>query len=122
MLRDRYYHPPAPLEFRHLARLYRRIQSLASDILRQTLLLLCLACVAWLNAVPVFAQGIITTLAGNGSRGFSGDGGPAVNALLDIKHFTGGVAADAAGNVYIADTGNHRVRKINASGLISTVA
>src|SRR6266550_6839941 len=79
-------------------------------------------CAAAFAAVPAFAQGIITTVAGNGFRGFSGDGGPAVNALLDIKHFTGGVAADAAGDVYISDTGNHRVRKITADGIISTVA
>src|SRR5882724_11935560 len=103
MLRDHYYHPPAPSGFRRLERLRRSMQPLASDIRRQTLLLLCsLACMAWLNAVPVFAQGIITTVAGNGSRGFSGDGGPAASALLDINHFTGGVADDAAGNVYIA--------------------
>ena len=68
------------------------------------------------------AEEIITTVAGNGSRGFAGDGGPAVNAQLDITHFTGGIAADAAGNVYIADTGNHRIRKIDPSGKISTVA
>jgi sugar lactone lactonase YvrE len=75
-----------------------------------------------LGSAPAHAQGIITTVAGNGTRGFSGDGGPAVNALIDMKYFTGGVAADAAGNVYIADTGNHRVRKIDPGGIISTVA
>jgi len=81
-----------------------------------------MVCVAGLNAVPAFAQGIITTVAGNGSRGFSGDGGPAVSAQLNITDFTGGVAADAAGNLYIADTGNHRVRKIAPNGIISTMA
>ena len=75
-----------------------------------------------LSCAPTYAQEIITTVAGNGTRGFSGDGGPAASASLDIKHFTGGVAADAAGNVYIADTGNHRVRKIDSGGIISTVA
>jgi len=92
--------------------------------MRRRILLLVgsLCCVAWLCAVSAFAQGIITTAAGNGSRGFAGDGGPAVTAPLDMKPFTGGVAADAAGNVYIADTGNHRVRKINTNGIISTVA
>src|SRR5947199_4878681 len=89
---------------------------------RRVVLLLWLAYVAGLNAVPAFAQGIITTVAGNGSHGFSGDGGPAVSALLDMKDFTGGVAADGAGNLYIADTGNHRVRKIDPGGIISTVA
>src|SRR5438132_296009 len=75
-----------------------------------------------LNAAPTFAQEIITTVGGNGLRGFSGDGGPAVNAALNIRDFTGGVTADAAGNVYIGDAGNHRVRKIGATGTISTVA
>ena len=89
---------------------------------RAVLLLWLMVCVAGLNALPAFAQGIITTVAGNGSRGFSGNGGPAVSALLDIKHFTGGVAADAAGTFYIADTGNHRVRKIDRDGIISTAA
>ena len=87
---------------------------------RVVLLLWVLVCVAGLNAVPTFAQGIITTVAGNGSHGFSGDGGPAVSALLDMKDFTGGVAADSAGNLYIADTGNNRVRKIDPGGIIST--
>src|SRR2546425_4217060 len=84
---------------------------------RALLLLMSLCCVAGVFAVPAFAQGIITTVAGNGSRGFSGDGGPAVSALLDIKHFTGGVAADAAGHVYLADTGDHRGRKIDPCGI-----
>ena len=75
-----------------------------------------------LNAVSTFAQGIITTVAGSFSHGFSGDGGPAVSAQLDMKHFTGGVAVDMAGNVYIADTGNHRVRKIDTNGIVSTAA
>jgi len=89
---------------------------------RAVSLLWLMVCVAGLNAVPAFAQGIITTVAGNGSRGFSGDGGPAVSAQLNITDFTGGVVADAAGNLYIADTGNHRVRKIAPNGIISTMA
>src|SRR5690349_22581145 len=56
----------------------------------------------------VDSQGIIHTAAGNGSRGFSGDGGPATLARLSIPH---GVSADHAGNIYIADEGNSRVRK-----------
>ncbi len=67
--------------------------------------------------------GVITTIAG-GSRadGFSGDGGPAVNAARGF-HFGGGVAADAAGNVFIGDTFNNRVRRVDAvTGVISTVA
>ncbi|MGD0579193.1 MAG: IPT/TIG domain-containing protein, partial [Bryobacteraceae bacterium] len=51
--------------------------------------------------------------------GFSGDGGPATSATLDWPQ---GVAADAAGNVYIADSGNNRVRKVDATGIITTYA
>ena len=62
------------------------------------------------NAVP--AQRIITTLAGNGSSGFSGDGGPAVNAQLDRYSVYGG---QAASNVYIAYNVNNRIRKVAAA-------
>ncbi len=65
------------------------------------------------------AAGIITTFAGNGTHGFSGDGGPATAAQIDGP---GGVAADAAGNVYIADGANYRIRKVNTSGIITTFA
>jgi uncharacterized protein (TIGR03437 family) len=68
----------------------------------------------------VGTNGIITTIAGtNGSPGFSGDGGPAKSAKL---HNPSGVAVDSAGNVYIADASNNRIRKIDTSGNISTVA
>jgi uncharacterized protein YjiK len=67
----------------------------------------------------VSMSGTITTIAGTGSYGFSGDGGPATNASLA---FPTGVAVDAAGNVYIADSDNHRVRKVSMSGTITTVA
>ena len=64
--------------------------------------------------------GLIETLAGAGERGFEGDGGPAPDALLS---FPRGIAVDAAGNVYVADTNNHRVRAINAeTGRIQTLA
>ena len=64
--------------------------------------------------------GIITTVAGNGSDGFSGDGGLAIDASLGGRL---DVAVDAAGNIYIADEDNARVRRVDAvSGLISTVA
>jgi uncharacterized protein (TIGR03437 family) len=62
--------------------------------------------------------GILTLLAGNGTVGFSGDGGQAVDAQLNGPT---GVAVDYAGNVYIADAGNARIRKISA-GIITTVA
>jgi DNA-binding beta-propeller fold protein YncE len=64
--------------------------------------------------------GVITTIAGNGKRGFSGDGGPALEASLNAP---AGLAFDAEDNLYIADAGNHRVRKIEATtGIITTVA
>lgn len=71
--------------------------------------------------VSGFTQGqdIISTLAGNGYQGFSGDGGSAVAARLSNLR---GVAVDAAGNVYINDVGNSRIRKVSTSGIISTVA
>ena len=62
--------------------------------------------------------GIITTIAGTGSPGFGGDGGPATSALL---HGPSAVAVDAVGNIYIADTGNIRIRRIDTSGTITTV-
>ena len=63
--------------------------------------------------------GIIATVAGNGLRGFSGDGGPAISAQLNSPR---GVTVDAAGNLYIADTVNNRIRKVSADGTITTVA
>jgi uncharacterized protein (TIGR03437 family) len=64
-------------------------------------------------------SGAITVIAGNGTSGFSGDGGPATSAQLFEAR---AVAVDAAGNVYIADTGNLRVRRVDPSGTITTVA
>ena len=64
--------------------------------------------------------GIITTIAGNGTPGFSGDGGPAISASLD---YPDAIALDTAGNLYIADGGNARIRRVDAlSGIITTVA
>ncbi|MEZ5362984.1 MAG: hypothetical protein R2748_11755 [Bryobacterales bacterium] len=66
------------------------------------------------------ATGIITTVAGNGSRGFSGDGGPATSAELDAPR---GLALDATGNLFIADQSNHRIRRVDAAtGIITTIA
>ena len=67
----------------------------------------------------VNTAGIITTIAGTGVFGYSGDGGPAVNAKLN---YPTGVAVDNKGNIYIADYYNSRIRKINSSGVISTLA
>ena len=66
----------------------------------------------------VTPDGVITTLAGNGNPGYSGDGGPASVAHLNQPR---GVAVDAEGNVYVADTGNAQVRKIDPLGTITTV-
>lgn len=64
--------------------------------------------------------GIITTVAGNGAYGFSGDDGPATSAELAGP---GGVAVDSSGNLFIADSGNNRIREVNlATGVITTVA
>jgi uncharacterized protein (TIGR03437 family) len=67
----------------------------------------------------VTVDGTITTVAGNGAVGFSGDGGPATRASLNNPI---GLAVDASGNLYIADTYNHRIRKISPDGAITTVA
>lgn len=67
----------------------------------------------------VDTRGIITTIAGNGQYGFSGDTGPANSAALQAPR---AAVADAAGNLYIADTDNHRIRKVNPSGIITTIA
>ena len=67
----------------------------------------------------VTPAGIISTYAGNGLSGFSGDGGPATSAALSQP---AGLAVDAAGNLYIADSNNSAVRKVTPAGTISTVA
>lgn len=63
--------------------------------------------------------GAIAVIAGSGVPGFSGDGGTATAAQLQDPN---GVAVDSAGNVYIADTGNNRIRRVTPGGVISTVA
>lgn len=64
-------------------------------------------------------NGIISTIAGNGSAGFSGDGGPAISAQLYLPY---GIAVDNNGAIYISDTSNRRVRKVDSNGLINTIA
>lgn len=66
-----------------------------------------------------FVPGFISVIAGNGNLGDSGDGGPAVDAALGDPM---GLAVDAAGNLFIADTFNSKIRKVTPDGIISTVA
>jgi sugar lactone lactonase YvrE len=67
----------------------------------------------------VTPAGVISTVAGTGTQGFSGDGGPATSARL---YHPEGIAVDTAGNLFIADTSNSCIRKVTPAGVISTVA
>lgn len=67
----------------------------------------------------VDALGVISTIAGTGVEGYSGDGGPAALAMIQQAV---DLAADGAGNVYFADSSGHRIRKISSNGIITTVA
>lgn len=72
------------------------------------------------NAVyKVDATGVLTRVAGSARPGYSGDNGPATAALLNQP---AGLALDAAGNLYVADTGNNAIRRVSATGVISTLA
>ncbi len=78
------------------------------------------------NGKPVLPPGAVTepayvidAFAGTGEQGFHGDGGPAIEARI---HNPGGIVADAAGNVYVADVNNGRVRRIDQAGIITTIA
>ena len=68
----------------------------------------------------VSPSGILVTVAGTGTQGFAGDGGPATSALLDSPL---AVALDSAANLYVADSHNHRIRRVDAvSGIITTLS
>jgi hypothetical protein len=69
--------------------------------------------------VQVTPSGAVSPFAGNGTDGFSGDGGPATNASLSR---IGGLAVDANGDVFLADTGNNRIREVTPDGIIRTLA
>ena len=64
-------------------------------------------------------SGTITTVGGDGNEGFSGDGGKAISASLCLPL---GIFVDSSGDLFIADTGNHRIRRVDSSGIITTVA
>jgi sugar lactone lactonase YvrE len=67
----------------------------------------------------ISADGTISTIAGTGEAGYAGDGGVASQAVLNSPQ---GLAVDAEGNLYVADTFNDRVRKIDLGGVITTIA
>jgi sugar lactone lactonase YvrE len=71
------------------------------------------------NRIRVIKDGIIDSLAGTGIAGYEGDGGPAKTAMLTQPT---GLATDAAGNLYVSDTGNCAIRRIAPDGTISTIA
>ncbi len=71
------------------------------------------------RVVKLGTDGISTTVAGNGTRGYNGDGGPAISAALNYPE---DITVDRWGNLFIADTGNHRTRRISPDGTITTVA
>lgn len=70
-------------------------------------------------AIRKISNYIISTVAGNGTAGYSGDGGPAVNATLRQPH---GVFVTKTGEIYIADTYNNAIRKVSVDGYITTIA
>jgi uncharacterized protein (TIGR03437 family) len=72
-----------------------------------------------LKVTPNASTTVTTIVAGNGVVGFSGDGGPATSAQLNSPS---AVALDSAGNIYVADTNNNRVRRVTADGIITAIA
>ena len=83
------------------------------------LLILLAGTSAWSHLPPAAAQTKISTVAGTGQRGYSGDGGPASRARINNPY---GIAIGADGALYICDTDNHVVRKVSRDGTITTVA
>ncbi len=75
--------------------------------------------ITWSGIITTVAGGAGTETPGDGVRGFSGDGGPATFARLNQPR---GVALDDAGNLYISDAGNLRIRRVDTSGTIATIA
>jgi len=96
-----------------LEALLSRINSLAYDHNGNTY-------ISTLNRIQrIGIDNTITTIAGNGIGGFSGDGGPATDAQFDLN---AEIAVDGEGNLYVADRQNYRIRKIDTNGTITTVA
>ncbi len=92
-----------------------------ADSLHNRIRMVCgVAHLATIAGTTCNSTGIISTVAGDGNPSFSGDGGAATSATINQPN---GVAIDGAGNLYIADTGNNRVRMVSAAtGIITTVA
>jgi gliding motility-associated-like protein len=67
----------------------------------------------------ISTSGVVSTLAGNGSYGYSGDGGPAILAQF---RYTGSIALDNIGNVFVCENNSNVIRKINTAGIITTIA
>ncbi len=97
---------------------YKLRSSLEANPLRSAIPLISVVSLL-LAASPARSQNTITTLAGNGSTMFSGDGGTAITAALNHPR---SVAIDSAGMLYITDVDNYRVRRVTPAGIISTVA
>ena len=108
-----------------------RIRKVGSDGIVRTLALLdfpsdlaigpggVVYAVSWQQIWKVSAAGVVSLFAGDGEYGFAGDGGPATSARLATP---GGLAVDASGNVFVADSNNDRIRRIGTNGIITTVA
>src|SRR5262249_6222620 len=71
-----------------------------------------------ITTVVCFGQGVISTVAGNGTNAATGDGGPGLSASFHPD----GLTLDSAGNIYIADQNHNRIRKVDPTGVITTVA
>ena len=76
----------------------------------------------WQRVALVTPEGTIRRIAGNGTHGDAGDGGPALDASFNFSYDNTGLAVDASGNVYVSDSGNNRVRVIRPDGTIDTFA
>ncbi len=110
---------------RGVSRIFKGVQATASDlnspggVAVDTLGNIYIADTANNRIRMVMASGEILSIAGDGTAGYSGDGGPAESARVNRPE---GVAVDSAGNIYVADTGNNRIRMIGPNGVITTVA
>jgi sugar lactone lactonase YvrE len=89
---------------------------LAINVMQGTLYIAALNCV-----FKVDTSGVLTRIAGTGRAAFSGDGGAAIDAGLNLDPEFTGIAVDSTGTVYISDTANNRVRRITVDGTISTI-